>query len=87
MKPTMNELPTLIEPAAYRIRFVGRMRNGWSDFLAGLQESISESGGSPVTELIGIVHDQSALFGLLCHIRDLSLPLLSVEFIKYQKGE
>ena len=77
----MNPFPTLSQPAHYRIRFVGRARNGWSDFLTGLQETVSQIGGESVTELTGTVPDQPALFGLLCHIRDLGLPLVSVEFI------
>jgi len=77
----MNTLPTLTQPAAYRIRIAGRVRNGWSDFLTGLQETVSQTGDVPVTELTGTVPDQPALFGLLCHIRDLGLPLVSVEFI------
>jgi hypothetical protein len=83
----MNTLPTLTQPAEYRIRFAGRARNGWSDFLTGLQETVSKISGVPITELMGTVPDQSALFGLLCHIRDLGLPLISVEFIENQKGE
>jgi hypothetical protein len=77
----MNPFPTLIQPAAYRIRFVGRVRNGWSDFLTGLQVTVTQSDGLSITELTGTVPDQSALFGLLCHIRDLGVPLVSVEFI------
>ncbi len=87
MSQAMNALPTLTQPAAYRIRIVGRARNGWADFLSSLQESALEMGGRPVTELIGTVPDQAALFGLLCHIRDLGLPLVSVEFIETKKGE
>jgi len=92
----MNILPTLTQPASYRIRIAGCGRNGWSDFLTGLQETISQTGDIPVTELTGTVPDQPALFGLLCHIRDLGLPLVSVEFIapmqesghpQNQKGE
>jgi len=83
----LNILPTLTQPAAYRIRFAGRTRNGWSDFLTGLQETVSQTGGTPVTELTGAVPDQSALFGLLCHIRDLGLPLVSVEFLPDLKKE
>jgi hypothetical protein len=83
----MKTLPTLTQPAAYRIRIVGRARNGWIDFMTGLREAISQEGGKNITELTGTVPDQSALFGLLCHIRDLGLPLLSVEFIETQKGE
>ncbi len=82
----MNTLPTLTQPAAYRIRIAGRVRNGWADFLSSLRESVLDAGGSPVTELTGTVPDQAALFGLLCHIRDLGLPLISVEFIENTTG-
>jgi hypothetical protein len=77
----MQTLPTLTQPAAYRIRIVGRVRNGWADFMTGLREAILQESGKSITELTGTVPDQSALFGLLCHIRDLGLPLLSVEYL------
>jgi len=83
----MNSVPTLTQPAAYCIRIVGRVKNGWSDFMTGLRESHVQESGASVTELTGTVPDQSALFGLLCHIRDLGLPLISVEFIENRKGE
>ncbi|MFL7871509.1 MAG: hypothetical protein AB8I58_21960 [Anaerolineales bacterium] len=83
----MKSLPTLTQPAAYRIRMVGRVRNGWADFMTGLREVVSQDGDKSITELTGTVPDQPALFGLLCHIRDLGLPLLSVEFVETQKGE
>jgi hypothetical protein len=47
-----------------------------------LQEAHLQEKGANVTELSGTVPDQSALFGLLCHIRDLGLPLISVEFME-----
>jgi hypothetical protein len=83
----MNSFPTLTQPAAYRIRIAGRVKNGWSDFMAGLQEVHVQESGASITELTGVVSDQSALFGLLCHIRDLGLPLISVEYIQNPKGE
>jgi hypothetical protein len=83
----MKTLPTLTQPAAYRIRMVGRVRNGWADFMTGLREVVSQDGDKSITELTGTVPDQPALFGLLSHIRDLGLPLLSVEFVETQKGE
>jgi hypothetical protein len=83
----MNSLPTLTQPAAYRIRIAGRVKNGWSDFMTNLQETHLQENKASVTELSGTVPDQSALFGLLCHIRDLGLPLISVEFISNPKGE
>ena len=82
MNPTMNNLPTLTQPAAYRIRIAGRVKNGWADFMTGLRETHVHENGASLTELTGTVPDQSALFGLLCHIRDLGLPLVSVEFIQ-----
>lgn len=78
----MDAFPTLTQPAFYRIRIVGRVRNGWSDFLTSLQQTVSKSSGISVTELTGIVADQPALFGLLSHIRDLGVPLISIEFIE-----
>jgi hypothetical protein len=83
----MKTFPTLTQPAAYRIRMVGRVRNGWADFMTGLREVILQEGDKSITELTGTVPDQPALFGLLCHIRDLGLPLVSVEFVETQKGE
>jgi len=83
----MKSIPTLTQPAAYRIRIVGRVNNGWSDFLTGLQETLIQESGATLTELFGTVSDQSALFGLLCHIRDLGLPLISVEYIESVKGD
>ena len=35
----MKIYPTLTQPATYRIRIVGRVTNGWSDFMTGLQET------------------------------------------------
>jgi hypothetical protein len=81
----MKPFPTLTQPATYRIRIAGRVRNGWSDFMTGVQEAHVQESGASVTELTGTVSDQSALFGLLCHIRDLGLPLISVEFIHNPK--
>lgn len=55
--------------------------------MAGLQEAHLQENHAIVTELSGTVPDQSALLGLLCHIRDLGLPLISVEFIPNPEGE
>jgi hypothetical protein len=79
--PLMNSFPTLTQPATYRIRIAGRVNNGWSDFLTGLQETHLRKNDTSLTELTGTVSDQPALFGLLCHIRDLGLPLISVEYL------
>lgn len=81
----MNHYPSLTQPAAYRIRIAGRVKNGWSDFMSDLQEVVTQDGNQSITQLNGTVADQSALFGLLCHLRDLGLPLISVEFLSKEQ--
>ena len=62
--------------AVYRIRVRGSLDEVWSDWFDGLAIT---SGIPGETLLVGPVADQAALHGLLAKIRDLGLPLLSVE--------
>jgi hypothetical protein len=50
-------------------------RSGWFE---GMQLSSQPDG---TTRLTGLIVDQSALFGLLNRIRDLGLPLISVQWL------
>ena len=74
----MDQLPKSTQPAAYRIQIAGRVNDGWSDFMSNLDESWEQENGMTITTIHGIVADQSALHGLLEHIRDLNLTLLTV---------
>ena len=74
----MDQLPNVTQPAAYRIRIVGRVNNGWSDFMSDLEESFDQENGVTITTITGVVTDQAALHGLLERIRDMNLTLLSV---------
>jgi hypothetical protein len=67
----------LDQPAAYRIAVQGELDEEWSDWLSDLV--IRVEGG--MTILFGTVPDQPALHGLLVKIRDLGLPLISVEYV------
>jgi hypothetical protein len=71
--------------ARYRLRLQGRLSVDWSDWLP--DASITFSGDHTI--IIGTVHDQAALFGLLSFVRNLGAPLLLVEFLPdfIQKGE
>ena len=62
-------------PANYQIKVKGRLDSQWPDWFTGMT---IESDGD-VTILTGKQIDQSALHGLLVRIRDLGLPLISVE--------
>ena len=70
------------QSAKYQIKIQGRQTEGWADWMDDLDivtERNSEE--NTVTTLTGIVKDQSGLHGLLNRIRDLSIPLISVQFI------
>jgi hypothetical protein len=72
----------LSQPGNYSIRVAGhldRKRIYWfSDFCIA---NDCDEDGSPITVLKGHVQDQAMLHGLLAKIRDLGLPLLSVDRI------
>ncbi|HEY3310815.1 MAG TPA: hypothetical protein VGK00_04170 [Anaerolineales bacterium] len=71
------------QPARYRLCLEGKVNSDWTDWL--LDVSISFENNQ--TFLTGTVRDQAALFGLLSYVRDLSVPLRLVEFIRSVQGE
>jgi hypothetical protein len=64
------------EQAVYHITVRGIVDEQWSDWLAGLTITPQPDGS---TLLVGPLRDQAALHGLLNKIRDMGLPLLSLE--------
>ena len=62
-------------PQIYQIRLEGHIRRQWTDWFDGLTITLTEDGD---TLLTGSVVDQAALHGLLKKVRDLGLPLHSV---------
>ncbi len=62
-------------PEHYQIRVKGRLERRWEHWFDGLQLSIDHD----TTILSGRLADQAALYGVLLKIRDLGLPLLSVQ--------
>lgn len=60
----------------YELRVKGHLDDRFSDSLGGLAMQRQADG---TTVLTGPIVDQSALHGLINHIRDLGLPLLSVK--------
>jgi hypothetical protein len=65
-------------PAHYEIRVRGVLDRHWSGWFDGLQVSSDAPGQTLIT---GPIVDQAALHGLLTKVRDLGLPLLSVQQI------
>jgi hypothetical protein len=59
----------------YEIRVKGHLDSSWSDWLDGMRMFYTDDGE---TLLTGYVVDQSALHGLLNRLRDIGIPLISV---------
>ncbi len=77
-----NELepkPTPSQPVVYQIRIKGHLGSQWTDWFEGLTITLEDNGD---TLLTGPVVDQAALHGLIKKIRDLGMPLLSVNRVK-----
>lgn len=74
---------TLDQSATYRLCLQGRVSADWHDWLT--DAAVIFEGNQTV--VIGVVRDQAALFGLLSFVRDLGVPLVSVEFLENSKGE
>jgi len=66
----------------YQIKVVGALDQSWSEWLGDIEmnTALSED-GTLQTMLVADLADQAALFGILDHIRDLNLVLLSVEIV------
>ena len=66
------------EPMIYQIRIKGHLGHQWTDWFGGLTITLEDNGD---TLLAGPVVDQAALHGLLKKVRDLGMPLLSVNSV------
>jgi len=67
------------KPMVYQIRLKGHLGRQWTDWFEVLTITLEDNGD---TLLTGPVVDQAALFGLLRKVRDLGLPLLSVNRVE-----
>ena len=63
------------DPEQYEIRITGHLDARWAAMFDGLALSHEADG---TTLLTGLVTDQAALHGLLQRVRDLGVPLVSV---------
>ncbi|MBP7686430.1 MAG: hypothetical protein KA765_00905 [Thermoflexales bacterium] len=72
------------QPVVYQIRLKGQLGSQWTDWFEGLTITLEEDGH---TLLSGPVVDQAALYGLLKKVRDLGLPLISINPLKPDRVE
>lgn len=81
-KVMSNELepkPAPSQPVIYQIRLKGYLSSQWADWFEGLAITLEEDGD---TLLTGQLVDQAALHGLLKKVRDLGLPLASINQVQ-----
>ena len=62
----------------YEIRVKGHLDASWADWMGGLAITHQQNGE---TLLSGALPDQAALHGVLNRLRDLSVPLISVNLV------
>ena len=75
-----HELPGYFDESGfYEIRLKGYLDDWWAEELGDAVITLEEDGNTLLTCL---VIDQAALHGLLKRVRDLGLPLISVNFLK-----
>jgi hypothetical protein len=71
-------------PPVYHIRIKGQLDGSWGDWLGGLVVTPEAKGD---TILTGPIVDQAALHGLLKRVRDLGMPLISVNRVELDRTE
>jgi hypothetical protein len=67
------------QTAVYQIRIKGHLGRQWTEWFGGVSITLEDNGN---TLLTGPVVDQAALHGLLRKVRDLGMPLLSVNRVR-----
>lgn len=72
------------DSAWYEIRLQGRLDPRWASWFDGMTLTDRTDG---TTVIHGLVADQAALHGLLQRLRDLGLPLLSVDRVTHKPGD
>jgi hypothetical protein len=79
MSDKRNSITDPGESMVYQIRVKGHLGGQWTDWFEGLTITLEVNGD---TLLTGPVVDQAALFGLLRKVRDVGIPLLSVNCLE-----
>ena len=68
----------------YEIKIKGQLPESWTDWFDGLTFTYESDG---TTRIKGEIIDQAALHGVLKKVRDLGLPLLSMNLVDPDKGK
>ena len=84
MSETHGSTKSYYEPGLYEIRIRGHLDDRRAAWFEGLTLTREDNGE---TLLTGMVIDQAALYGLLRKVRDLGMPLISVNLVRDGHGD
>lgn len=74
-----NAKQDVVQPGVYQIRVKGHLGREWMHWFDGMTITLEEDGN---TLLTGSVIDQATLHGLLKKVRDLGMPLHSINSVR-----
>lgn len=72
------------QPIVYQIRIEGHLNPQWTDWFGGMTITLLAEGD---TLLTGPLLDQAALYGLLRKVRNLGMPLVSVNRVQETQNQ
>ena len=84
MSNKLNPKTNPRQPMVCEIRVKGHLGCQWTEWFGGLIITLEENGE---TLLTGPVVDQAAMHGLLKKVRDLGMPLISVNRVEPGRAE
>ncbi|MBU4439053.1 MAG: hypothetical protein KJ779_05735 [Firmicutes bacterium] len=71
-------MPAPDQPSVFQIRIKGHLGHQWIDWFDGMAITLEDDGN---TLLTGPVVDQATLHGLIKKVRDLGMPLVSIDSV------
>lgn len=78
MVQQLDSIKHSASPGYYQIRLQGHVGPQWREWFQGFQIHLETNGD---TLLHGVVSDQAALHGIFKKVRDIGMPLISVNLL------